>query len=55
MNDIDYRAGPSGLEVFQKRSGVTAVGIGGIYAFGGEVIEFLEIGIPVCAVGWGRC
>ena len=31
---------------------MAAVSVGGIYAFGGEVVEFLEVGVPVCAVDW---
>ena len=39
---------------------MAAVSVGGIYAFGGEVVEFLEVGVPVysrlenCvkAIGW---
>jgi len=46
--DIDYRTWSSGLEIFQKGSSVTAVGIGGVYAFGREIIKFLEVGVPVC-------
>jgi hypothetical protein len=47
--DIDYRAWPSRFKIFQKGSGVTAVGVRGVYAFGGEVVEFLEVGVPVCS------
>ena len=46
--DIDYRAWTGGFEIFQERPGVTAVGVGGVYAFGGKVVEFLEVGVPVC-------
>ena len=52
MYDVDYRTRSSGLEIFQKGSGVTAVSIGGVYAFGREIVEFLEVGIPVRVVGW---
>ena len=39
---------------------MTAVGIGGVYAFGGEIVEFLEVGVPansrlenrIEAIGW---
>jgi len=50
VDDVDYRAWPGGFEVLQERPGVTAVGVGGVYAFGGEIVELLEIGIPV--YGW---
>lgn len=52
MYDVDYRTRSSGLEIFQKGSGVTTVSIGGVYAFGREIVEFLEVGIPVRVVGW---
>ena len=31
---------------------MTAVSIGGVYALGREIVEFLEVGIPVRVVGW---
>ena len=48
--DIDYRAWSSGLEIFQKSSSVTAVGIRGVYALGREVVKLLEIRVPM----WSR-
>jgi len=50
--DVDYRTRSSSFEIFQKGSGVTAVGVGGVDAFGGEIVEFLEVGVPVCVVDW---
>ena len=50
MYDIDYRTWSGGFKVFQKCPGVTAVGVGGVYAFGGKIIEFLEVGVPVCGL-----
>ena len=47
--DIDYRTWSGGLEIFQECSGVTAVSVGGVYTLGGEIIEFLEVGVPVCS------
>ena len=47
--NIDYRTWSGGLEIFQECSGVTAVGVGGVYTLGGEIIEFLEVGVPVCS------
>jgi len=47
---IDYRTWSSGFEIFQERPGVTAVGVGGVYAFGGEIVQFLEVGVPVCGL-----
>ena len=47
--DIDYRTWSSGLEIFQKGSSVAAVGIRGVYALGREVVELLEIGVPMCS------
>lgn len=47
--DIDYRAWSSGFQILQECPGVAAVGVGGVYAFGGEIIEFLEVGVPVCS------
>jgi len=50
--NVDYRTRSSGFEIFQKGSGVTTVGVGGVYAFGGEIVEFLEVGVPVCVGDW---
>ena len=50
MYDIDYCTGSSGLEIFQKGPSVAAVGIRGVYALGREVVELLEIGVPM----WSR-
>ena len=50
--DIDYRTWSSGLEIFQKGPSVTTIGIGGVYAFGGEIVKFFEVGVPVCMVDW---
>jgi len=47
MYNIDYRTWSSGFKIFQKGSGVTAVGVGGVYALGGEIVEFFEVGVPV--------
>ena len=46
--NIDYRTWSGGLEIFQERPGVTAVSVGGVYTLGGEIIELLEVGVPVC-------
>ena len=46
--DIDDCAWSSSFEIFQERPGVTTVSVGGVYAFGGEIVEFLEVGIPAC-------
>jgi hypothetical protein len=38
VNYVDYRARSCGFEIFQERSSVPAVGVRGVYAFGGEVV-----------------
>ena len=50
--DIDYCTWSSGLEIFQKSSSVTAVGIGRVYAFGREIVKFFEVGVPARLVDW---
>ena len=48
VNDINYRAWSCRFEIFQKRPSMTAIGIGGVYALGREVIEPLKISVPTC-------
>ena len=31
---------------------MTAVGVRGVYALGGEIVEFLEVGVPAWTVDW---
>jgi len=47
MDYIDDCARSSGFQVLEERPCVAAVSIRGVYALRGEVIQLLEIGIPI--------
>jgi len=50
MDNVDNRTRTSRLQVLQKRAGVASVRIGGIDAFGREVVQLLEVRVPATNV-----
>lgn len=47
MDDVDDCARSGGFQVLEERPCVATVSIRGVYALRGEVIQLLEIGIPI--------
>ena len=45
--NVDYCTRSCGFEVLQECSGVTTVGVGGIYTLRREVIKLLKVGVPM--------
>lgn len=47
VHDVDDSARSGGFEILEECTGVAPVGVGGVDTLCGEVVEFLEVGVPV--------
>lgn len=45
VDDVHYRTGSYTLQVLEKGPGVASIGIGGVDALSGEVVQLLKIGV----------